>query len=376
MRGRGVPEVVSPDRPRHLATRHCTTIRCARRRPVRPFLWRRSAGCAATADIIPVVLDGDGVALDVGRAKRVATRDQRRALRAMYRTCAHPGCTVGFDDCDIHHVAPWQHGGPTDLANLLPLCSRHHHLVHEGGWTLTLRADRRIELRRPDGSLHFEGSTVDVAPTGLVILSDHHDVLPDDDVRRIEGLNGMTHTPEEIDRARRHSPEPACERSARRPEHRPPDQGIVTSRALTGPTGQRLRRGIRSGPLAVCALHGLHRHPLDRDTASATVRWDEDTASRRQVLSCPWLSLDESRSEDRDVQKPIATRRRRSSSPARSGEGPAERLEGAGGVRHEPSRSSSGGEARRRPILSMRDRARGHTASRGISHADCSRGTP
>ena len=155
------------------------------------------------ADIVPVVLDGDGVALDVGRARRVATRDQRRALRAMYRACAHPGCAVGFDDCDIHHVRPWQRGGGTDVANLLPLCSRHHHLVHEGGWTLTLHADRRIELRRPDGSLYFEGSTVDVVPTGLTVVSDDVEEFPgDEDVRWVECLNGITHSPEEIDEPR------------------------------------------------------------------------------------------------------------------------------------------------------------------------------
>ncbi len=53
----------------------------------------------------------------------------------MYRTCGHPGCTVRFADCEIHHVIDWDHHGPTNLANLLPLCTRHHHLVHEGGWT-------------------------------------------------------------------------------------------------------------------------------------------------------------------------------------------------------------------------------------------------
>ncbi len=197
--GRGVPEVsvlIDLDTLQHgLHDRSVCETSTGEDIPVESI---RRLCCAA--DIIPVVLDGDGVTLDVGRAKRVATRDQRRALRAMYRTCAHPSCTVGFDDCDIHHIAPWQHGGQTDLANLLPLCSRHHHLVHEGGWTLTLRADRRIELRRPDGNLHFEGSTVDIAPTGLAILSDHHDVPPgDDDVRRIEYLNGITQTPKEID---------------------------------------------------------------------------------------------------------------------------------------------------------------------------------
>jgi hypothetical protein len=39
------------------------------------------------ANVIPVVLDGDGEALDAGRAKRLATRAQRRAIHAMYATC-------------------------------------------------------------------------------------------------------------------------------------------------------------------------------------------------------------------------------------------------------------------------------------------------
>ena len=118
-------------------------------------------------DRIEVVVDRAGVVLDEGRAKRVATADQRRALRAMYRTCAHPGCQVSFGDCDIHHVTPWRRGGRSDLANLVPLCSRHHHLVHEGGWQLGLRADRTIRLVKPDGQRWFEGSTVDVAPHGV-----------------------------------------------------------------------------------------------------------------------------------------------------------------------------------------------------------------
>ena len=126
------------------------------------------------ADIIPVVLNTDGVAVDVGRERRVATRHQRRALRAMHTSCAHPGCTVRFDNCQIHHVIPWEHGGPSDLDNLLPLCSTHHHLVHEGRWTLTLNPDRTIELRRPDGTTHYTGTTITRAPTGLNTTPTHH----------------------------------------------------------------------------------------------------------------------------------------------------------------------------------------------------------
>jgi hypothetical protein len=132
--------------------------------PLPPATVRR---LCCEASIVPVVLNGTGETLDLGREQRLANRAQRRALRAMYRTCAHPGCTVRFADCEIHHVIDWDHHGPTDLANLLPLCTRHHHLVHEGRWHLTLHPDRSITLTRPDGTVHFEGSTIDVAPTGL-----------------------------------------------------------------------------------------------------------------------------------------------------------------------------------------------------------------
>ena len=118
------------------------------------------------AEIIPMVLGTDGVPLDVGRSARSVTPHQRRALRAMYRTCAHPDCTVGFSACKAHHVRWWWRDlGPTNLDNLLPLCERHHHLVHEGRWTLTMAPDRTTTWTRPDGTLAYRGTT-DRQPTG------------------------------------------------------------------------------------------------------------------------------------------------------------------------------------------------------------------
>jgi hypothetical protein len=114
------------------------------------------------AEILPVVLDGAGQVLDVGMSKRTATRAQRRGLRAMHRTCAHPDCTVSFDACRIHHVIPWRQGGPTDIDDLLPVCETHHHLVHEGGWNLTMTPDRVATWTRPDGVHHHTGTTVDM----------------------------------------------------------------------------------------------------------------------------------------------------------------------------------------------------------------------
>ena len=108
---------------------------------------------ACDAGLLPVVLGGDGVALDVGRSRRLATTAQRRALRAMYDTCAF-GCPVPFDRCEIHHLTPWAHGGRTDLDGLVPACTRHHHEFHERGWTAQLDEHRTLHLHRPDGALH------------------------------------------------------------------------------------------------------------------------------------------------------------------------------------------------------------------------------
>jgi hypothetical protein len=48
---------------------------------------------ACEAGIIPIVLNGAGQALDVGRERRLATRAQRTALRAQYPTCGmDAGC--------------------------------------------------------------------------------------------------------------------------------------------------------------------------------------------------------------------------------------------------------------------------------------------
>jgi predicted restriction endonuclease len=48
-----------------------------------------------------------------------------------------------FHHCSIHHIDYWENGGPTDLDNLIPLCSRHHHKAHEGGWKLSLNPNNR-----------------------------------------------------------------------------------------------------------------------------------------------------------------------------------------------------------------------------------------
>jgi len=111
---------------------------------------------ACIGSVTPVVVGADGVRLYLGRETRLANRAQRRALRVMYRTCAL--CDVPFEHTQIHHITYYGlQQGLTDIDNLAPLCSRHHHLVHEGGWKLHLAADRTLTVTRPDGTTTIHG---------------------------------------------------------------------------------------------------------------------------------------------------------------------------------------------------------------------------
>jgi len=113
---------------------------------------------ACVANIIPVVLNSDGVTVDLGRGARLASRAQRRALRVMYPTCAIPGCRVSFEQCTIHHIRYWESGGGTDLAIMVPVCGRHHHAAHEGGWQLHVHPiTRHLTITYPDGTIQTTG---------------------------------------------------------------------------------------------------------------------------------------------------------------------------------------------------------------------------
>ncbi len=103
---------------------------------------------ACDADLIPIVLSGDGVPLDMGRLARLATYTQRLALRALHPTCAVEGCDMAFEWCEIHHLKPWERGGLTNLDNLVPLCTYHHTWVHDldGNVIMEMLPDRTLRL--------------------------------------------------------------------------------------------------------------------------------------------------------------------------------------------------------------------------------------
>jgi hypothetical protein len=97
-----------------------------------------------------VAVSGDGEKLNIGHRSRSIPPAIRRALQLRDRGCAFPGCT---HDRFLHghHIRHWLHGGETSVDNLCLLCTFHHHLVHEGGWSLARTAEGELCFRAPDG---------------------------------------------------------------------------------------------------------------------------------------------------------------------------------------------------------------------------------
>jgi uncharacterized protein DUF222/HNH endonuclease len=121
--------------------------------PISPDTVRRLACDAA---LIPMVLGSRGEVLNQGRRIYLPTVAQRHAVAVRDRHCAFPGCRRPAKWTDVHHIVAFKpgaaSGGKTDLDNLLLLCDKHHHMVHEVHWRLNGTA-LDFDVFRPDGTL-------------------------------------------------------------------------------------------------------------------------------------------------------------------------------------------------------------------------------
>src|SRR3954468_1493758 len=96
---------------------------------------------------------------DLGRTQREANVALRELLGTLDgERCRFPGCTR-HRKLHAHHVVYWSLGGKTDLDNLVLLCSRHHTVVHQQGFSLVLHPDRRFDVSTTEGTrvLHHPG---------------------------------------------------------------------------------------------------------------------------------------------------------------------------------------------------------------------------
>jgi hypothetical protein len=106
---------------------------------------------ACKGGLIPMVLDGDSVPLDLGREKRLFDRYQKIALNHRFGGCAAHNCDRPPAWAEFHHLEPWHLGGGTDARNGIPLCPPHHRMAdHPNAYDM-----RRL----PSGEVRFARRT-------------------------------------------------------------------------------------------------------------------------------------------------------------------------------------------------------------------------
>jgi hypothetical protein len=111
-----------------------------------------------------VVSHGRSAILDYGTTTRTIPGSLYNALVVRDRHCRFPGCDRPAAWCEGHHIHPWQAGGPTQLPNLVLLCSRHHHLLHRPRWHTKLLPDTTLEVTDPAGRVRTSHPPAEPAP--------------------------------------------------------------------------------------------------------------------------------------------------------------------------------------------------------------------
>jgi hypothetical protein len=108
---------------------------------------------ACDAGVHRVVTEGRSSILDYGHSHQSIPANLFNALVARDRGCRFPGCDRPSDWCEGHHIQHWAEHGSTAIGNLVLLCSRHHHLLHQPGWQIKLLPDATVEVTRPDSQI-------------------------------------------------------------------------------------------------------------------------------------------------------------------------------------------------------------------------------
>ena len=113
---------------------------------------------ACDAEILPVIMNGKSVPLDLGRKRRLFTGHLRALLIRRDKGCAFPGCDRGPEECEAHHILSWFLGGRTKLSNGVLLCAYHHHIVEpnpngppDHQWMIRLNSRGNPEFGAPVG---------------------------------------------------------------------------------------------------------------------------------------------------------------------------------------------------------------------------------
>ncbi|MFT4028460.1 MAG: DUF222 domain-containing protein [Protaetiibacter sp.] len=102
--------------------------------------------CAGGA--VPILFDGDGRILNLGREQRLFSEKQRTAISARDGGCLMCGAPPSW--CEAHHIDHWdEHHGRTDVDDGVLLCRFCHLSIHNNRWRVR-RSGAEYRLERPD----------------------------------------------------------------------------------------------------------------------------------------------------------------------------------------------------------------------------------
>jgi len=102
---------------------------------------------------VVITENNEGEPLSIGRKTRIVPAAIKRAVLAKHHDrCTFPGCHNGRF-LRVHHIEHWSNGGETSVENLMPLCTRHHSLVHEGRFRVEKDYRDNWIFVRPEGQV-------------------------------------------------------------------------------------------------------------------------------------------------------------------------------------------------------------------------------
>ncbi|MFT4285624.1 MAG: DUF222 domain-containing protein, partial [Protaetiibacter sp.] len=102
--------------------------------------------CAGGA--VPILFDGDGRVLNLGREQRLFSEKQRIAMGARDGGCLMCGAPPSW--CEAHHIDHWdEHRGLTNIDDGVLLCRFCHLNVHNNRWRIRRQGGTYL-LERPD----------------------------------------------------------------------------------------------------------------------------------------------------------------------------------------------------------------------------------
>ena len=111
-----------------------------------------AAQLCCDAAVHRVVMAGSSTVLEYCRATRIVSASLFTALVLRDGGCRFPGCGRTARYTHAHHIWAWEDGGPTNIDNLVLLCSKHHHRLHAMRYETKLLPSGEFHVTKHDGT--------------------------------------------------------------------------------------------------------------------------------------------------------------------------------------------------------------------------------